>query len=100
MYDTNRPIREQRCAPVYPGVNITLDLSGRLVPLPGAPLPAQWSPEEWEMNLVLKGGHRNQASQKAVDDIGLHTIRTWNVSLALWSVSLVIFTILSKVGLA
>ena len=91
MYDTGIPIQNQRCVPAFPGVNITIDSSGALIPMPGMSLPKNWSPEEWELNTMLAGGHRNNATQATVDDLGLYTIRTWNTSMALAGVSIFIW---------
>ena len=87
MYDTNTPITQQTCRPIFPGTNLTIAANGSLIVAPGAPLPQQWTPEEWEMRSVLRGGYRNAATQPVADKLGLHTIRIWNTSLPLWNVS-------------
>ena len=55
-------------------------------PVPGQPLPQQWSLEDWELGQLLRGGQRNAVTQTVVDGLGLHSIRAWNTSLGLWEV--------------
>ena len=88
MYNPDKPIQDQRCVPTYPGVNITIDTKGHLIPVPGMPLPELYGPEDWELQVILQGGHRNKATQKVIDGLGIHTIPAWNTSMAMWSVSL------------
>ena len=85
MFDKDKPIVDQSCQPAYPGVNLTIGVAGDIIPT--SEWPKQYSPEEWEANIVMSGGYRNKATQPAVDRLGLHTIRAWNTSLALWGVS-------------
>ena len=87
MFDKSILITEQNCRPIFPGVNLTISIDGSIIPQPGQKMPAQYSPEAWEMGVVMEGGYRNKATQPAVDALGLHTIRAWNTSLALWNVS-------------
>ena len=85
MFDKDKPIVDQSCQPAYPGVNLTIGIAGDIIPT--SEWPKQYSPEEWEANIVMSGGYRNKATQPAIDRLGVHTIRAWNTSLALWNVS-------------
>lgn len=88
MYDSAVPIAQQRCRALTPGTNITVGVEGGLMPVPEAGLPEKFTPEEWELKMILGGGHRNAATRPVVDRLELHTIPAWNTSAAFWNVSL------------
>lgn len=61
MFDGNRAIHEQRCAPPGSGLGVELEMrpdgSLGMAPDSGTPL------DDWQLHILLAGGHRNRITQ-------------------------------------
>jgi hypothetical protein len=84
MFDFRKKINEQRCTPPGSKLNVSLeiDIDKTIRRAKESGEPSDWD----ELKVMLSGGHRNHATQPAIERLGLPILPIWNISLMVYDV--------------